>query len=554
MKRRLLALILATTMAVTALVGCGKTNATGKEEVVSSETTKPSEEAEKVEEISNFNKEGYPIVNDEITLKVLIGIRDTDNLVDPAEMPAIQRLEEQTGIKVEWEVIKSSEWDTKLNLIMVTGEYPDIIIGHKGGGLSMEQYGVDQKILIPLDDLIAEYAPLYTERIALEDVDPTRNLVSSDGQTYTMGFYVATGATISRHFFIKQSWLDALKLDMPTDLESLNNVLRAFKTQDPNGNGEADEIPIVAHMDENRTYSILPFLNMFGVPYAAKNWLYIDDNKQVQFSATQDGYRECMEWLHMCYEEGLLDVEVVSQDQNACTAKIADDKSGFNTGYRLHGQKIDAVVDQYALYMPWEGTIIGDGISGADPSVYFTCTNKYPEASMRWINAWLEIETAFSMYHGEYNEAKEERAGWYFDENGKITTTTGKGDSGEKGTHLGVNGIFFAPVNWYFDVFNQPIDRVEKKEFVKAYQDAGLTAKYSHSYLEDFIKFDVDESAVRDRILTDINSTVYENMATFVTEGITDASWDKYVKLFDSIGIDEYIKMFQEKVDELGLE
>ena len=33
-------------------------------------------------------------------------------------------------------------------------------------------------------------------------------------------------------------------LDMPTNTEELKDVLKAFKTQDPNGNGKADEIPM----------------------------------------------------------------------------------------------------------------------------------------------------------------------------------------------------------------------------------------------------------------------------------------------------------------------
>ena len=42
---------------------------------------------------------------------------------------------------------------------------------------------------------------------------------------------------------IRQDWLDKLGLKMPVTQEEFVDVLRAFKTQDPNGNGQADEIP-----------------------------------------------------------------------------------------------------------------------------------------------------------------------------------------------------------------------------------------------------------------------------------------------------------------------
>ena len=43
---------------------------------------------------------------------------------------------------------------------------------------------------------------------------------------------------------INKAWLDKLGLQVPTTWDELENVLKAFKTQDPNGNGQADEIPM----------------------------------------------------------------------------------------------------------------------------------------------------------------------------------------------------------------------------------------------------------------------------------------------------------------------
>ena len=36
---------------------------------------------------------------------------------------------------------------------------------------------------------------------------------------------------------------------MPTTTEEFYEVLKAFKTQDPNGNGKADEIPLIGSKD-----------------------------------------------------------------------------------------------------------------------------------------------------------------------------------------------------------------------------------------------------------------------------------------------------------------
>ena len=53
----------------------------------------------------------------------------------------------------------------------------------------------------------------------------------------TKGF-LASG----QHFMINKTWLDKLGLEVPKTWDDLRKVMEAFKTQDPNGNGEADEI------------------------------------------------------------------------------------------------------------------------------------------------------------------------------------------------------------------------------------------------------------------------------------------------------------------------
>ena len=185
MKKKAVAMLLAAAMAITSLVGCGSFAGTG--ESAASEGAAGSEASG--EASANFNAEGYPIVNEEITLKVMLAIRDTDTMIAPEEMPAVQRLDELTGIKTEWEVIKGADWDTKLNLMFASGEYPDVIIA-PNGTVDDEEYGVTQQLLIPLDDLIEEYMPNYTSRRDAEESDPTVSLVASDGQIYSVGYLV----------------------------------------------------------------------------------------------------------------------------------------------------------------------------------------------------------------------------------------------------------------------------------------------------------------------------------------------------------------------------
>ena len=282
MKKKTISLLLVATLFASALTGCAsskeKESASGKQtsETSVAKTETATSAVEEVEKIPNFNAEGYPIVDEKITLKVMMQVRDQDPLTDPEDMPALQRLEELTGIHAEYEFVKASEWDTTLTLRLATGEYPDVI--YHGETIDIEDYCVKQGIFIPLDDLIEEYMPIYAERRDTTAIDVTRNFPASDGKTYGLGYKTGGDYAQGCHYYINEAWIEKLGLKMPTNVEELTEVLRAFKTQDPNGNGLADEIPMSSSM--SNTY-FKNTLWLFGLPVDSnarlQAYFYIDD-------------------------------------------------------------------------------------------------------------------------------------------------------------------------------------------------------------------------------------------------------------------------------------
>lgn len=542
MKKKVLALLLAVSMALT---GCGASGNGGETEASAGMTEEAAQTAETDE---NFNAEGYPIVNEPLTLKVMFGIRDVDSLIEPNEMQVVQELEEKTGIHIEWEMIKGSDWDTKLNLMFASGEYPDIILS-PNAEVDVEEYGVTQKLILPVDELTEQYMPIYTERIQAEDSDPTVGIVASDGQKYSVGYLVGQNINIETHFFINQTWLDNLGLPMPASLDELTETLRAFKTQDPNGNGEADEIPLEMALDAWH-YGVGRMLPMFGVPADPTTWLYIDDNKQVQFVPEQEGFRKCLEWLHQMYEEGIIDAEIFSQDDTTLETKLAAGNVGFFTGWRLQAMGWDdGVAKDCVLYMPVgpEGTDawMPRRLEVATNGAYITSANQHIPESMRWLDALLETETMFSLYYGE------EGIGWEYDaENGKInslvTDTSGTKD------WLDCNTLFFAPAKYISETFNMSPQRTEKTEYCEEYEAAGLIQKYSNSYL-DMAPLTSEQHSQITLMQTDIKNAVVENMAAFISEGITNESWETFMDLFESMNVSEYVQMYQEAIDQMDL-
>ena len=558
MKKKQVALLLAATMALTSLVGCGNNEQevvnTEKESTTKVESTENSESV--VEEVKNFNETGYPIVNEEITLKVLINARDSDNWIEVDEMPAIKRMEEETGINLEWEVVKSSDWATKTNLMFASGEYPDLIIAQEKD-IDFEEYGVVQKVLLPLDDLIDQYLPSYTERMELEDYDPTATLVASDGQTYSVGYMNGTGHVTSTVFAINQEWLDALKLPMPTNKEEFVDTLRAFKTQDPNGNGQADEIPWSARCATNSiTTSLAAFLSWFGMPYdsySSAPWIYIDSNKEIQFIPTQENFRECMEWLHELYAEGLIDAEVFSQDSATHTAKVKNGVVGFSSANNPASNWGAETAAKFSAYVPEEGTCMEKIEAYANPCAYITVTNEFPEATMRLLEYMIDPVVQWTLYVGEEVSA-DGHSGWKINDAGLLEQwQDDKYEAPALADSLGVCGLFVAPLKTYQKYYQAATRNIYKYNITDQYVAAGILQEYSSDYF-DLVKITPEQNEMLSLLKTELGTTMSEHFATFVKDGVTDASWDAYVKIFDGMKIDEYMKIYQDGINGLDLD
>jgi putative aldouronate transport system substrate-binding protein len=120
---------------------------------------------------------------------------------------------------------------------------------------------------------------------------------------------------------MRSDWLEKLGLETPTTTEEMREVLQAFKTQDPNGNGKADEIPVTGNTSD---YLLPYFMNAFiYCPQASDTYpstLALNDG-QVQLQASQDGWREGLRYVASLYEDGLIDPGAFTDNRDATLAK-----------------------------------------------------------------------------------------------------------------------------------------------------------------------------------------------------------------------------------------
>lgn len=98
---------------------------------------------------------------------------------------------------------------------------------------------------------------------------------------------------------------------MPETVDELYAVLKAFKENDPNGNGKADEIPFSSTgINYNMMYN-------FGIVDSRFN----NNNGKIEYAPMTNNYKECLRFMKKLYSEGLLDNEFLTQTSQQMTAK-----------------------------------------------------------------------------------------------------------------------------------------------------------------------------------------------------------------------------------------
>lgn len=155
-----------------------------------------------------------------------------------------------------------SQATEKMNLMLTSGELPDMM--SVGRTIFEQLYKADllEDLTIPL----IEYASTYTRKYLTGDYATLLDAATKDGKYYGMtnGFtYHDQGDMI----WLRKDWLDKLSLAVPTTLAELEAVMEAFKTMDPNANGEADTYAIALNSAAMQPWEwgLNPsFFNMFN--------------------------------------------------------------------------------------------------------------------------------------------------------------------------------------------------------------------------------------------------------------------------------------------------
>ena len=179
-----------------------------------------------------------------------------------------------------------------------------------------------------------------------------------------------------------------------------------------------------------------------------------------------------------------------------------------------------------------------------------TSSNKHVPETLRWLDAQFETETMLMSVNGPM-------AGGPLDPAPLVKTPEGKYKAefipAENGLYQYVpviHGQFFAPGDYYFDIFELPPHRVERKNQAELYETAGVLEKNSFHYLLRLATMDTETAVEVSRLFTEIEKFMKESITNFITAGVTDASWQSFMDNAKNIGVDKYIAYYQTAYDQ----
>ncbi|HJC25443.1 MAG TPA: extracellular solute-binding protein [Candidatus Eisenbergiella merdavium] len=482
---------------------------------------------------------------------------------------AINWIEEQMNIKFDFVALPSDEGDaeTKLNLMLSSGDYPDVICFNLNKQ-KMVNFG-KEGIFIPINDLYEQYGDNMKRLFELRP-QYEQNAYAPDGNMY--GFPTANECYHCQAYpklWYNTEWLESLGLTEPTTTEELKEVLLAVKNSDYNGNGEADEIPLTGSPDWDCQVEWW-LMNSF-IPCDKDTLSYAKDG-QVIFACNTEEFKEGLAYMNDLFNNGLLDPTMFSQtsdqmqqviraDENRVFAYAADH---YGMGVNNEDRHMNEIM---AAMVPVEGStgaryqLHDDYVDMTEGFNWFITDNcENPEIAFQVGDFLMGDECSMIQMYGE--EGK-----WW----GKLDTPTESILEGTDAIYWVDSSTFTSDSNdeynkntWWTGLMNQlaefrasmsprPEDLYTPTAYeARLFDETSKVVDYFYpEYLpKNIFLEDEDEADTFATLQTSLQEYVKTSMAQFITGELSlENDWDSYVSTLDGYGVDNYVELYQKAYD-----
>ena len=254
----------------------------------------------------------YPMSGDK-KLTYWVGVSVSNYNDNNAKLPLWKELMKRTGVTIEFQHPAVGQEQENFNLMLASGEYPDIIESKYAEPAAM----LEDNIIIDLTDILPQYAPnLYNYLKANPDID--RQVKNDEGQYLLFPFIRPDPILqISSGPIARKDWLDELGLGMPETIDEWTAMLTAFRDQ------KGASVPL----------SFDSSANLDRLMYAWETvGDFVNEDGTVEYGYLRPGYKDFLIQMNQWYSDGLLDPNYPTATRDILNTNILTGKTGATYG------------------------------------------------------------------------------------------------------------------------------------------------------------------------------------------------------------------------------
>lgn len=248
---------------------------------------------------------GIPRFDKPVTVELFTTVNSQETAPPPLDYFWVKAVKDALNIDVKLTFnTESSQYYPKLQARATANDLPDVF--------TMDTIRASQ---LASQGLLADWSPVLNSMpnyVKDRNVEALKPVGTINGKLY--GLTTKSAFPYKTATYIRKDWLDKLGLQVPKTTDEYLAVMKAFTTQDPDGNGKADTYGYSAGINADGSLSnIDPLLGAFGALGSplGQGWK-IQDNQLVPL-ATSPEKRDALQFINSMVKAGVMDPDWKAQ-------------------------------------------------------------------------------------------------------------------------------------------------------------------------------------------------------------------------------------------------
>lgn len=487
----------------------------------------------------------FPLFEEPVTLTYMGEGSPWNMSGDVVWSQALQTIDEMANIQWKQTWLTMFTGTDTFNLVIASGDYPDVISNFYKYYTNGIQDGIEQEIIIDMDEPIREYMPNYMN-IVNSDPEITRQASTDDGKIWGVQLISNPVQDSFNGPIARADLMEKYGIDKLTTLDDWENYLTQCVQNEAECARGALLLMNTGFMS-NYTTPSFTISSAFDSGTVDTPWIVIDG--QVIYSPVTDGYKDYLKRMNDWYEKGLVYRDFASYQQTFGQASMMSTgevtlADGFYNS--IDDTESDATVEGLRVKaVPYPVQKEGDTIHLRNYTYQVR-----PEYAMLISTACQYVEEVCKYFDYMWTEEGirlvnygPEGVTWNWGPDGKIEFTdviTNDPDGNSVKSMFTYYGTFnFCTYNdWTREAITLSDDCMSCLDLWASCGDK--------DYVMPNVTLNTEESETYGAIFSNVNTHVSEMTLRFIngTDDI-DAGWDEYVAQVEGMGIQKVIDCYQ---------